>query len=831
MDGPDHLLDEIAAAISDGDAIDWASAANRADAATRPFLTELRLLESVASHHREPPESADAAPFGGATPEDGEAGGTWGHLRLLDRVGAGAFGVVYRAWDTRLDREVALKLQAHLPGSTGDASPYQEGRVLARVRHPNVVTIYGAERRGTQVGLWMEFVHGRTLQHALAEGRSFLPQEVVAIGLELARALSAVHDAGLVHGDVKAQNVMLAEDDRVVLMDFGTGRDLAQVAAGCRGGHAVVSRARAAPRRTGVRAKRHLRARRRALPLADRIVSGRGRRPPGAPAGPMRPACRDAFGRCGPTSDGRCPQSSTGRRIPTRNAATTTPGPWPTIWRGSHRRGHCGRRRSWAARPSPWRGRRWRPAAGPWASPVRPRRCWPASRRGEAAPEHASNTPPVIAVQPFTNLGRDADSGLIVDGLTAEILHQLAIIDGLYVKSWDSSVAMRDRPLAEVRDRLGATLVLQGQVLWADSRVRLNVQLVDVASGVPLWSDRFDRDVADVLAVQDEISRAIVNRLRLKLGTGQRRYDADPQAYELYLKARALTDRHGFEDPAVAVDLFKQVIAMDEAFAPAHAGLANAYGWLSMFPLQTLSLRDALVVMRSAATTALELDPRLAEAHAAMGWVLSRERDWRGAEASFERAIALDPSLVSTHVGYSFSTLKPQERYADAERVLTMAADRDPLSLEVARERAALYLVSGRVGEAVALLERIRAEDERLPLVRRELGRALVFAGRAEEAIPLLEETTSQHYLDARLRPRRQARRRRTALRQHQAVANRKAVIAAALGDVDATFDALERQMVDEPHRVAQHLIQPEFALLRGHPRRTALRRALGLER
>jgi serine/threonine-protein kinase len=439
----------------------------------------------------------------------------------------------------------------------------------------------------------------------------------------------------------------------------------------------------------------------------------------------------------------------------------------------------------------------------------------------------------VIAVLPFTNLGRDAETDLIVDGFTAEVLHQLAIIDGLHVKSWESSVALRDRPLAELRDRLGVNLVLQGQVLWADRRVRITAQLVDVARDVPLWSDRFDRDVADVFAVQDEIARAIVNRLRLKLDAGQRRYDANPQAYEMYLKARALTNRGGPEDPAAAVDLFTRVIATDEAFAPAHAGLANAYGWLSMFPLQTVSLANALVIMRSSTARALELDPRLAEAHAAMGWVLSRERDWRGAGESFEHAITLDPSLVSTYIGYSFSTLKPQERYADAERVLQSALTRDPLSLEVAREMAQLYHVTGRFDEAIALLERLAAQDGRLPLVRRELGRALTFAGRPAEAIPIFEEppSLSLHYLaHAYVRAGRRADAERL-FAEHRAVANRAAVIAAALGDVDGTFEALERMMADEPHRVAQHLIQPEFALLRGNPRRAALRRALGLER
>ena len=234
--------------------------------------------------------------------------------------------------------------------------------------------------------------------------------------------------------------------------------------------------------------------------------------------------------------------------------------------------------------------------------------------------------------------------------------------------------------------------------------------------------------------------------------------------------------------------MFTRVIAADEAFAPAHAGLANAYGWLSMFPLQTVSLANALAIMRPAATRALELDPRFAEAHAAMGWVLSRERDWRGAEESFERALTLDPSLASTYTGYSFSTLKPQERYADAERVLQMALTRDPLSLEVAREMAALYYVTGRFDEAIAVLERVAAQDGLLPLVRRELGRALTFAGRPAEAIPLLEEQPSLglHYLaHAYVRAGRRADAERL-YAEHRAVANRRAVIAAALGEVDA---------------------------------------------
>ena len=150
----------------------------------------------------------------------------WGHLRVLERIGHGAFGDVYRAWDSRLDREVALKLLAEHDSLPDEGSAIvEEGRLLARVHHRNVVTVYGADRVDNRVGLWMELIRGETLQQAIARGRSFSATDAVNIGIELAGAIGAVHDAGLLHRDIKPHNVMLAEDGRVVLMDFGTGHD------------------------------------------------------------------------------------------------------------------------------------------------------------------------------------------------------------------------------------------------------------------------------------------------------------------------------------------------------------------------------------------------------------------------------------------------------------------------------------------------------------------------------------------------------------------------------------------------------------------------------
>jgi serine/threonine-protein kinase len=215
-------LPELANAILDGGSIDWRSAKSSADDTERLLLDQLKLVAAVADFHRHIPAAASVA-----------APGHWGHLRVLERIGRGAFGEVYRAWDSRLDRDVALKLLP-APSTVGKqraTSIIQEGRLLARVRHPNVVTIYGAERIGNWIGLWMELVHGRTLEEIVTGGRVFSATEVIEIGIELCRAVSAVHTAGLLHRDIKAQNVMVADDGRVVLMDFGTGRELSDAEA------------------------------------------------------------------------------------------------------------------------------------------------------------------------------------------------------------------------------------------------------------------------------------------------------------------------------------------------------------------------------------------------------------------------------------------------------------------------------------------------------------------------------------------------------------------------------------------------------------------------
>ena len=226
----DAELQQLASAIADGAKVDWESTeSGAADESIRPVIRELAVIAAISEVHGSVPLPGGPPAATSAADSFPEMLATWGTFRLLEKVGEGAYGEVYRAWDTQARSRSRPQIAA--AGSLATrrrhaTSIIEEGRLLARVRHPNVVTIYGAERIDNRIGLWMEFVKGRTLEQILEQGTVLNPSETVAIGLELCRAVSAVHGAGLLHRDIKAHNVMRSEDGRIALMDFGTGRKL-----------------------------------------------------------------------------------------------------------------------------------------------------------------------------------------------------------------------------------------------------------------------------------------------------------------------------------------------------------------------------------------------------------------------------------------------------------------------------------------------------------------------------------------------------------------------------------------------------------------------------
>lgn len=843
----EHLVLDLAGAVLDGTPIDWAGAEASADEASRPVLAELRVLAALADLHRRLPLQDQIVPP--IAPGEGSTLTRWGHLRALERIGCGAFGEVYRAWDTRLDREVALKLIGADPAvrDSPSSSIIQEGRLLARVHHPNVVTIYGAEQIGDRIGLWMEYVRGRTLQQMADAGKVFSGAEAVEIGIDVAHAVAAVHGAGVLHRDIKAQNVMLADDGRAVLMDFGTGRELADSSSDVAGTPLYLAPELFADGEATVQSdiyslgvllyylvtgsypvraetvgdlrlahQRHermpVRTARRGLDLSSRLARIIER------AIDPQPDCRYASAGALASDLATLQRRPALARLPYLIGA--------------------------AALLLLVAGLGWEAVARRVGSSQTPGSLlagmarWNAGAAGNVIP-----SPPIIAVLPFRNLGNEPGSDDFVDGLTDEIIRNLGVIPGLQVRSRDSSFAFKGKPrdLRNVGRQLGVNLIVDGSVLQSGHKVRVNVQLVQAAGNV-LWSDRFDLELKDIFAIQDDISSAIANKLRLTLGRGQRRYDTNAEAYELYLKGSALVGRRGSENLERAAEVFKQVLAKDAGFAPAHARLAIAHALNAVPSASPIPFVEAQSIIRTAALTALDLDPTLADAHEAMGWVHARDLDWSSAEKAFRRAIDLNPSLSQTYTSYSTSTLRPLGKRDDALRLLRVALQNDPISLQVQQEIGQVQIENGQYEEAVGTFEQVRAIESDFPFAGTFLARALVFAGRPAAALPVFEGTEPH-------RPRRPPGQRRRnprmvlayvglgmraeaealAAEHMDAAPSTLAWMYAALGDKDRAFAALERTAFVEPQRLPLLLVYPEMAFLRGDPRFASLRQRFRL--
>jgi eukaryotic-like serine/threonine-protein kinase len=809
-------LEDLAAAILDGQPVDWRAVDAELSPEERAYLAPLRDLATV----------REMAQTEGSTGTPAQ----WGHLRVLEPIGRGAFGTVYRAWDSRLDRAVALKLidvASPRSATSGSTGIIEEGRLLARVRHPNVVSIYGADRLDDRVGLWMELIEGRTLARLLRDGPRPAAADIVRIGADLCHAATAVHAAGLLHRDITAQNIMIGSDERLVLMDFGAG-------------HAVGS-----PSGPGAGTP---------LYLAPEVLAGGAasvRSDVYSIGVVLYQLLTGTFPVHASTLDGLRREHATRADAATLSFDRTVPRPLREVVRRALA-ADAGKRFASAAemgaalsalpRQPSVMGWAYAGLAGAIALVLlatlgRMTDTGSASRpTPSVTTERSASRATTLAVLPFINLSREPDSDDFVDGLTAEVIHDLAGLDGLDVRSQTSSFALKGarRDMRAVRDRLGVDFVVEADVLRVGSRLRVNARLIAAETDAPLWAERFDRRVDDVFEIQDEISRAIVDRLRLTLDRGQRRYRTHLGAYETYLRARALVARRGNESAQRAKDLFEQVIAVDPSFPPAYAGLAEAYSEMS-WQLTGLSADEGLKGMRPMAERALALDPLLAEAHAAMGATFARERQWREAAAAFERALALNTTFTQIQANYALNVLALTGDLARAERLLVDATTADPLSAAVRRDLGWVRFYRGRFDEAIADFRQALAWDPLLPFATQGIARALTFAGRPDEAVavwlgrPATDGDWEIWMTRAYVLLGRTADVNRIEASPRNEHPSRRAVVLAAVGDREAALTALERAVELAPNRTAAMLHSPELAPVRTDPRLTALLTRLNL--
>jgi adenylate cyclase len=445
---------------------------------------------------------------------------------------------------------------------------------------------------------------------------------------------------------------------------------------------------------------------------------------------------------------------------------------------------------------------------------------WRFARQGAPIP---------IAVLPLVNVSPDPGSDYFADGLTGEIIRDLSIIDGLTVRSQTSSFAFKGKPrnVREAGKQLAADYILEGTVMRAGRQLRITAQLVRVRDDFPLWSDRYDRELTDLFVVQDEISRGIVNSLRLKLGRGRRRYETSMEAYDLYLRASTMEVEQGIMGIDKSVAPFEQVIAKDPSFAPAYARLAWAYAWRSGRPM--FDAAEEMTKMRLAAEKAIQLDPLSAEAYDAMGILYARQAQWEQSEKSFHRALELEPNRSLARDHFAMYLLLPLGRVKEAVQQGRLSEINDPLASHV-HANMAYYLISAhRFDEAAVPCAKVLPTEK---VLGQCLGRIRLGQGRIEEAIQFFtthpDPADPGGFLGHALgrAGRRDEAEKLAAGRTNPFM---EALIFAGLGDKERTLEALDRMTILGPVRVGRDLNFPELDLIRGDPRLKALRKKVGL--
>ncbi len=742
-----------------------------------------------------------------------------GPYQIRETLGRGGMGVVYRARDARLDREVAIKLlSAEASGDSERRRRFErEGRAVAQLNHPNILTVYDVGEHEGALYLVTELLDGEILRRRLERG-SVPWATALRWTCQVADGLSAAHERRIVHRDLKPENIWITRDERAKILDFGIAKvvqsgsgaaegTLAEPGAGLTEAGAIVGTAgymspeqvRGLPvdgrsdlfslgavlyeMVTGEMAFRGPTA----MDVMSAILHGEPpplRLPRGCPAGLAR-----LVERClAKEPEGRL---SSGRDLAVALQALLE-------------------------------------------SPV----------EGEPA---AAALAPRLAVLPFADLSPGRDQGFLCEGIAEELIGALARLPGLKVAARSSAFRFQGgADLRRVGAELGVDKILEGSVRRSGDRLRIGIQLVNVADGYQLWSERYDRDLEDIFALQDEIAVRVVAALSPQLAARAtpraKRYTENLEAYQLYLKGRYLWNKRHEGGLREGLEAFEAAIDKDPLYAPAYGGLADSYALLGSW-FDVLPAAEAMPKAKAAARRALEIDEALPEAYAALGWVaLHYDWDWEAAETDFRRSLELDAGRAATRHWYSFF-LSAMGRAEEAEREARAAWELDPLGLIINANLAQPLYYARRFEDALAEAGKLVRMEPAFPIAYQWLGMTLAALGRWDEAIREIEvygaaypdSTRSRAfvgYLQGRAGQREAALRCLGELRAAPADRLRAihlAFVHIGLGDSDAAFAALEQAHAERSDQLPYLAVDPVFDPLRGDPRFTALLERLGL--
>ena len=752
-----------------------------------------------------------------------------GRYELESELGAGGMGVVFLARDTDLDRPVALKvLPATFAGDAERAARFAvEAKAASALNHPNILTIYEIGHDGDTLYIATEFVDGVTLRQRLAAG-ALPPAEALAIVEQCAAALSAAHEAGVIHRDVKPENIMVRRDGLVKVVDFGLAR---MSGAGTpAAGVTQAGRVMGTPRYMSPEQARgqSLDARSDIFSLAAVLYELVTARP--AFGGETTAEVFGALLGAGPPSIAASPGL---RRLD------------PLIARALRKEPEQ-RYQTMAAfgadvaalRANAGTGLRWKLAAAAAVVAVAALSAYGWRERFRPPP------PPNIqslAVLPLVNASGDPDEDYLVDGITDQLTADVARATSLRVISRTSAMQYKDAALRlpDIAATLNVDGVIEGSVRRADGRVTITVQLLDGRHDRHLWSQTYERADGELPVLTAEMARDIGRALT---GTTfavkpSARRPADQAAYEQYLRGRHAWNRRTPEGYRAALEHFNRAVDADPTYAAAYAGLADTYLLLGEYLIWPPD--DAFPRGRAAAARAIALDSTLAQPYASLGQIDANLWRWADADREFQRAVDRDPTYA-TGRQWRAEYLAVSGRAAEALLEIRRARELDPLSPIINTQVGWILIITRQYDEAVAELRRTVEIAPRFVQAYTNLGIAESLRGDRARAAAAFQQAIDngggadpqlwlarEHALSGRAEHARELLAKLEPLaRQGQASPSTMALVHLALGDVEAALQWLrtgcERRSVGPAH-------YPPFDPIRADPRFDTIMRCMGL--
>jgi serine/threonine protein kinase/tetratricopeptide (TPR) repeat protein len=752
-------------------------------------------------------------------------------------------GEVYPAQDTRLDREVAIKvLPERLSNDPQALARFErEAKAVAALSHPNILAIHDFGREAGITYAVNELLEGETLRSRLGHG-ALGWRKAVETGIAIADRLSAAHSKGITHRDLKPENIFLTEDGRIKILDFGLARTAAITAA---------EKAEAAT-----------------LTEEGVILGTAGYMSPEQVRGKPADARSDIFAL-------GCVlyEMVSGRRAFSRGSSAETlaaileaqPAELSTAGKGippslekviaqcleknSQERFHSAHDLALALRAT---------LGGPLAAKRSPARLWAIAAAclamlavGAAVYWFTGRPKPIdsLAVLPFVNVGADPGTEYLSDGITENLINSLSQLPKLRVVPRGRVFRYKGREIdtEKVGRELNVRAVLTGRVVQRGESLNIQTELVDVAGDSQLWGQQYDRKFSEIIPVQEEIAKAVSEKLRFR-PTGEeqkrltKRYTENPEAHQLYLKGRYLWNRRTAETLKRAMEYFQQAADKDPSYALAWAGLADCYAVYGTY--EVVPPREAIPRAKEAASKALALDETLAEPHAALGFIKDGyDWDWQGAEREFKRAIELNPNYAIARYWYSIF-LSATGRLDDAIAEAKRAQDADPASLVISTISAQAYYFSRRPDQAIQELRKTLYIDSGFYIAHWLLAMIYTEAGRYEEAIAEGQKAWSLSgsapsalgqlgYSYAVSGKDAQAKR---VLAELQDLSKRRyvapldiAIVYVGLREKEQAFEWLDKAYEDRSFFLEWIKVDPRFYSLRGEPRFQDLLRRIGL--